>query len=284
MARVAAHQVAAAHFHQLAALERPDGLEVLCHQPGDGGLAGAGVAGEDHMHGQAGRLEPGGGAALLHLQVVCQTEHIVLDRGKAHQRVQLGADLVHSTGVLRRQQAEQVCRGGPVQGKLQPLRHGSQGHGAGKGRIGLQAVFAQGAEDAVTAQLQTGRALLLGALGGHIVPHVCPGGKGEPQPGAHLLGQRVQLLRRHSGQIFPRKGDSGAHIPHRRDEGRTELVGQHLPALVGEEDQVLSAGVDAAHRTGRQRGTGIHQNALLVDQVPAGQRCAAPGGKVGDGF
>ncbi len=94
-------------------------------------------------------LNPAAGAALLHLQVVCQTEHILLDRGKAHQRVQLGADLVHSAGVRRRQQAEQVCRGGPVQRKLQPLRRGGQGHGAGKGRIVLQAVFTQGAEDAV---------------------------------------------------------------------------------------------------------------------------------------
>ena len=117
-----------------------------------------------------------------------------------------------------------------------------------------------------------------------MIPHIDSGGEGQAQPGGDLLGQRVQLLRRHSSQIFPCKGGGGTHVPHRRDKGRTELVGQHLPALVGEEDQVLSAGVDAAHRTGRQRGTGIHQNALLVDQIPAGQRCAAPGGKVGDGF
>ena len=34
VAGVAAHEVAAAHLHQLPALERPDGLEVLGHQAG----------------------------------------------------------------------------------------------------------------------------------------------------------------------------------------------------------------------------------------------------------
>ena len=67
MAGVAAHKVGAGHFHQLTALQRADGLEVLCHQPGNGGLAGAGVAGKDHVHGQACGLEARRRAALLYL-------------------------------------------------------------------------------------------------------------------------------------------------------------------------------------------------------------------------
>ena len=67
VAGVAAHKVGTGHFHQLAALQRADGLEVLCHQPGNGGLAGAGVAGKDHVHGQACGLEARRRAALLHL-------------------------------------------------------------------------------------------------------------------------------------------------------------------------------------------------------------------------
>ena len=64
---VAPHKVGAGHLHQLPAPQRADGLEVLCHQPGNGGLAGAGVAGKDHVHGQACGLEARRCAALLHL-------------------------------------------------------------------------------------------------------------------------------------------------------------------------------------------------------------------------
>ena len=67
VAGVAAHKVGAGHLHQLPAPQRADGLEVLCHQPGNGGLAGAGVAGKDHVHGQACGLEARRCAALLHL-------------------------------------------------------------------------------------------------------------------------------------------------------------------------------------------------------------------------
>ena len=137
VAGVAPHKVGAGHLHQLPAPQRADGLEVLCHQPGNGGLAGARVAGEDHVHGKAGGLEACRRAALLHLQVIRQTEHILLDRGKPHQRIQLGADLLHRAGVGRRKQAEQVCRGGTVQRKLQPLGRGGQRHRAGQLCIGL---------------------------------------------------------------------------------------------------------------------------------------------------
>ena len=45
--------------------------------------------------------------------------------------------------------------------------------------------------------------------------------------------------------------------------------------------QVLAAGGDAAHRPGGKGGPGVHQNALLVDEIPAGQGRTAPDGEVG---
>ena len=57
VAGVAAHKVAAAHLNELPALEGPDGLEIPGHQPGNGGLARAGIAREDHVHGEAGGLK-----------------------------------------------------------------------------------------------------------------------------------------------------------------------------------------------------------------------------------
>ena len=143
VAGVAAHEVAAAHLHELPALERPDGLEVLGHQAGDGGLAGAGVAGEDHVHRKAGGLHSGGGAALLDLEIIGQTEDVFLDRGKAHQLRDLGLDLVQRAGVGGGQQVEQGGGGGVVQAEEKPLRRGSQGDGAGQLFVGLEAVFTQ---------------------------------------------------------------------------------------------------------------------------------------------
>ena len=94
VAGVAAHQVPPADLHQLAAPQRADSLQVPGHQPGDGGLAGARVAGKDHVHGQAGRLEAGGRPPLLDLDIVGQAEHVLLDLVQAHQRIQLPLDLL----------------------------------------------------------------------------------------------------------------------------------------------------------------------------------------------
>ncbi|MFR9066407.1 MAG: hypothetical protein ACLVJH_05165 [Faecalibacterium prausnitzii] len=46
--------------------------------------------------------------------------------------------------------------------------------------------------------------------------------------------------------------------------------------------EILAAGVDAAHCAGGKRCTGIHQNALLVHQIPAGQWRTALDRKVGE--
>ena len=284
VAGVAAHQIGTGHLHQLAALEGTDGFQVFRHQPGNGGLAGAGVSGEDHVHRKAGSLEPGGGPALLHLQVVGQTEHIFLDRGKAHQLVDLGADGIQRTGVGGGQQVEQGLVCVVVQAEQHPFRPGGQGHGAGKGFIGPQAVFAQGAEDAVSARGKACRTLLCGALSCDIVPHVGPGGKGQPQPGADLLGQPVELLCGKGGQILPGVGGRLADIPQCRHQRRTEFVSQCLPALVGVEDEVFAAGVDTADGSRGQRRACIHKDALFVHEIPAGQGGAALDGQIRQGL
>ena len=98
----------------------------------------------------------------------------------------------------------------------------------------------------------------------------------------HPLRQRVQLLRRQRGECFRGEGGGLAHIPYRRHKGRAEFICQRLPSLAGEEDQVLAAGVDAAHCTGGKRRAGFHQNALLVDQIPAGQGSTALDREVGE--
>ena len=98
----------------------------------------------------------------------------------------------------------------------------------------------------------------------------------------HPLRQRVQLLRRQRSQCFRGEGGGLAHIPYRRHKGRAEFIRQRLPPLAGEEDQVLAAGVDAAHCAGGKGRAGFHQNALLVHQIPAGQGCTALDRKVGE--
>ena len=284
VAGVAAHQVGTGHLHQLPALEGTDGFQVFRHQPGNGGLAGAGVSGEDHVHGQAGRFQPGSGPALLYLQVVGQTEHIFFHGSKAHQFVDLGPDGIQCAGIGRRQQVEQGLVCAVVQTEQQPFRTGGQGRRAGQGLVRAQAVFAQGTEDTVTAFGQPGGTLLCGALGCDIVPHVGPGGKGQPQPGADLLGQRVELLCGKGGQVLPGVGGRLADIPQRRHQRCAEFVGQCLPALVGVEDEVFAAGVDAADGSRGQRRACIHKDALLVHEIPAGQGGAALDGQIGQGL
>ena len=162
-----------------------------------------------------------------------------------------------------------------------PPLPGGQGHRAGEGRVGLQTILAEGTEHPVTAGGQPRRALLRAALVGHIVPHVRPCRESQPEAGFHLRGQRVELLGRQRGEVLPGKGGRLADVAQRRDEGRTEPVGQRRPALPGKEDEVLAAGGDAAHRPGGKGGPGVHQNALLVDEIPAGQGRTAPDGEVG---
>ena len=236
------------------------------------------------MHGKAGSLEACRRAALLHLQVIRQTEHILLDRPKAHKTVKLCADRFCGPRVLGRQQGGQVGGGGIVQCKLHTLRLCGQGDGAGKLCIRLQAVFTQGTEDLITGFRKARCALFLGAPGCNIVPHIGPGTEGQPKAGAHLLGQRIQLLRRQRCKVLAGKGAGLAHIAHRRHKGRTELIRQRVPALAGKEDEVLAAGRDAAHCARSQCRACIHKDALLVHKIPAGKRRTALDGQIGQRF
>ena len=280
VAGVAAHEVSPAHLHQLPALEGADGLEVFCHEPGDGGLAGAGVAGEDHVHREAGGLEARRRTALLHLNVIGEAEDVFLHRCKTHEVVQLFPDLFHCAGIGGGQQVEELLGSGVVEGKVQAVLPGSQCDRSGKRGICLQTVFAQSAKYLIAAGRKPRRTLLRAALGRHIVPHIRARRQGQAEAGLHFCGQRVELLGCQRGEGFPRKGAGLTDIAQRRDEGRTELVSQRLPALPGEEDEVLAAGGDAAHRPGSKRRSGVHEDALLVDKIPAGQGRTALDGEV----
>ena len=236
------------------------------------------------MHRKAGRLHARSGAALLDLQIVGQTEHVFLDRGQTDQLRDLGPDLIQCAGVGGGQQVKQRGRGGIVQAEEQALRCGGQGHGAGERLVRLQAVFAQSAEDAVAATGQPGCALLGGTLGGDVVPHIGPGGEGQAQPGRDLLGQRVQLLGGEGCKVCLLVGGRLADVAQRRNHACAELVRHGGAALVREEDEVLPAGVETADCAGGQGRSGVHQNAVPVDDVPAGERGAAPDGHVGQRF
>ena len=271
VAGVAAHQVPPADLHQLAAPQGADGLQIPGHQPGDGGLAGAGVAGKDHVHRQAGRLEAGGGPALLDPDIVRQAEHIFLDLVQAHQGVQLLPDLLGPAVPDGRQQVGQGGRGAAVHRKAEhPVPH-LQSRRPGLEAVLPQAVFAQSPEDPLAAAGQRRRPQLAGVLAGHIVPDVLPGREGQLELAGAQPGQVVQQAGGQGLQAFGGEGPGLAHIPQGRHKPGPQQAGHLLPPLVGKEDQVLAPGGDPAHRAGGQGGAGVDQDALPVDQIPGGQ-------------
>ena len=281
MAGVAAHQVPPADLDQLAAPQGADGLEVPGHQPGNGGLAGAGIAGKDHVHGKPLGLEAGGGPPLLDLDMIRQTKDVVLHRLEAHQGFQLLADGVHRAGVGGGQQVEEGRRGPVIDAEPEgPLPH-REGNLSLLEHVFLEAVFAQRPEDPVTAAGQPRRALGPGALGGHIVPHLGPCREGQLELTGHPLAQGVELLGRQGRQALGGEVPRPADIPQGRHKPGAEGVRQGLPPLVGKEDQVFAAGVDPADGPRRQRGPGVHQNSLPVHQIPGGQGGRALGGQIG---
>ncbi len=60
------------------------------------------------------------------------------------------------------------------------------------------------------------------------------------------------------------------------------MIGHCLPALVGVEDEVLAAGVDAADGSRGQRRACIHKDPLFVHKIAAAEGRAAFDGQVGD--
>ena len=88
------HQAGAVHLHQLALAQHADGGVEPADQAGHGGLAGAGVAHEDHVqaHGRHGQLMLLPELADLHQ--VHQVLDVLLDLFQAHQVLQLGHEAV----------------------------------------------------------------------------------------------------------------------------------------------------------------------------------------------
>ena len=89
LADIAGHEGAPVRFHQLSLGQDADPVVELGHQPGHGGLAGAGVAGKHQMAGDGGNFhapffpDPGD------LDEVHQAADVLLDAFQPHQFVQL---------------------------------------------------------------------------------------------------------------------------------------------------------------------------------------------------
>ena len=103
LAHIARHQAAAIHLHQVSLAEKAQSAEDLSHNPGHGGLAGAGIAGEHQVERQLRTFE----APLLpqrpHLHQVHQAVHVLLHRVQADEAVQLRHSLLQGgLGGLRR--------------------------------------------------------------------------------------------------------------------------------------------------------------------------------------
>ena len=96
----------------------------------------------------------------------------------------------------------------------------------------------------------------------------------QPQPGADLLGQRVELLCGKGGQILPGVGGRLADIPQCRHQRRTEFVSQCLPALVGVEDEVAIPRYSARSLSpdnGRYDKSPPHGRYVVNDRSTGGQ-------------
>ena len=279
MAHIPAHQVGAGDLHQLAAPQRPDGLEVLGQDAGHGGFAGARVAGEDHVAVDFHHRQALGLAALLGLDVAGQFPQPGLDRRQPHDGVQLGLHRLHVPPVAGGQQCQQVegfaaAHAGQQTAVFHPQGHRGVGGGGG---VGFQHILGQGPVDGVGIPAHGGRAAGLAVLGGQLVPHVRPHAQHKAGAPAHPLGQLVELPGRDGLQAFGGEGDGLADVAGQGvHKAGAEGFGQGGLPFFGEEDEILAAGLQLAHRVGGQGGAHIHQNAPL-QHIPAGQRQRALG-------
>ena len=123
LAHVSRHEAGAVHLHQLALFQHADGGVDTTQQPGDGGLARAGVAGEHQVqaHGRDGQ------AVLLpetaDFDEVDHALHVPLYVREADEAVQLGHQLVQRGGLIA------ACGG------LIRLGRGRFRRGGGGGRV-----------------------------------------------------------------------------------------------------------------------------------------------------
>ena len=94
LAGVLGHQAGAVRLDEVAAGEDAHRPEDVAEQAGHRRLAGARVAAEDGVQADGGGRQAELLACLLHLQVVDQPAHLLLDRSQADQGVQLRQRLV----------------------------------------------------------------------------------------------------------------------------------------------------------------------------------------------
>ena len=274
MPHIPAHQVRTGHFHQLAAAQRTDGLEIFRQNAGDGGFAGAGVAGKDHVHVDLGHLEALGLAALLGLHIFGDVTHIIFHFSQTDDLVQLGLHGIHVTAVLLGQQGQQVKRLAALYAKQQfSIRSGQHGGCAVGGRLlRVQHVLGQGAVGGLAVIPHGLHAGSLAVLGGQQVAHVGPHGQRQTALFAHTLRKPVQLAGGHGGQRLGGKGLGAADVPGQCiHEPRPKGIGQRGLVLVGEKHKIFTAGRQFSDGSGRQRGAHVHQDAPL-QHVAAAQR------------
>ena len=91
---VARHESGAVHLHQLALFQHADGGVQAGDDAGHGGLAGAGVAHEDHVQAHGGHGQVVCLAQLAHLHEVDQVLDVLLDVLQTHQLLELAHELV----------------------------------------------------------------------------------------------------------------------------------------------------------------------------------------------
>ena len=281
MADIAAYQISAGHLDQLAAAQCADGLQVLCQDAGDRRLAGAGVAGEDHVHVDLGNLEPLRLAALLCLHIFRDVTHIGLDLVQTDDAVQLGLDRLDVAAVLLGQQRQQVDGLASIHGHAELAALGRQ-HGrrtVGGNGVGVQHILGNRAVDRLAIVAHGLHAAGLAVLRRQQVTHVRAHRQRQPALLAGALRQIIQLPRGHSGQRVGGKGLGAADVARNRvDKLCAEVVSQHGLALVRVEYKILAAGLQFTDGTGRKRRAHIDEDAAL-QHIPAGQRQRAVDGK-----
>ena len=190
LAHVPRHQPAAVHLHQVALGEQPQGGVDLPHDPGHGGLAGAGVAGEHQVEGHVRALHAPLTPQSPDLHQVHQALHVLLHHLQAHQLVELRHGLLQR-GPGRGLLPLGLLRGGGGGGRRLflcgrgPLRHrqgvqGAPGRGLPAEKVAVQAPGPVPREDPVKLVHQ-----VVELPGG--VP-LRPAAQGQLRPGSRSAG------------------------------------------------------------------------------------------------
>jgi len=274
VADILADEIRACDFHQLALGQGADGLHVPGDQAGDGRLAGAGIAGEDHVLGDLAGLHALLAAHLLHLDMALQRPDVVLDLIQADHFIELRVDFFQFFGTrLLPHQADQVF---PDPCRRRVVLNDDLGFGIRRQRPGENLlaeadveIIDQGGDGfrplflvimtgdpgfgfrrADSLQLQVVRALFTQLRD----PHLDDG----------LDGIRIQRL-----QL-----DLVEHVPH---EVGAEGI-QHLGDLVlGDEDQILALRGQGIDGVGDQSVLGFDQLALVENVALVQQHFAVAG-------